>query len=400
MDLSLVEVLSGLRMRKCKVLAMVIVLLAGVFASVNVSAADKGEFSTNPVTNNGKKWRIGYLEGGNYPDYEIILKATVKGLIGLGWIEDMEFPKAYNPNHREFWEWLSRSVRSDYLEFVRDAFWTSDFNKEVRPSTRAKVLERLKDKKDIDLMIAMGTWAGQDLANNDHSVPTVVGSCSNPISSNIIRSVEDSGYDHIHAKADPTRYERQVRLFHDIMHFSRLGVAFEDSVEGRTFAGIDSIEKVAKERGFEIVRCIAPFNNVSLQEAEKAVVTCHKELAPKIDALYITVHRGVNLKNMPVLLEPLIEHKIPTFSMLGSEEVKHGVLLSIAQAEFKYVGQFHAEVIAKILNGARARDIDQNWSDPLKIALNLKTAKLIQYDPPFDVMAAADEIYEDIEVAK
>jgi ABC-type uncharacterized transport system substrate-binding protein len=400
MDLSLVEVLSGLRMRKRKVFAMVIVLLAGVFASVNVSAADKGEFSTNPVTNNGKKWRIGYLEGGNYPDYEIILKATVKGLIGLGWIEDMEFPKAYNPNHREFWEWLSRSVRSDYLEFVPDAFWTSDFNKEVRPSTRAKVLERLKDKKDIDLMIAMGTWAGQDLANNDHSVPTVVGSCSNPISSNIIRSVEDSGYDHIHAKADPTRYERQVRLFHDIMHFSRLGVAFEDSVEGRTFAGIDSIEKVAKERGFEIVRCIAPFNNVSLQEAEKAVVTCHKELAPKIDALYITVHRGVNLKNMPVLLEPLIEHKIPTFSMLGSEEVKHGVLLSIAQAEFKYVGQFHAEVIAKILNGARARDIDQNWSDPLKIALNLKTAKLIQYDPPFDVMAAADEIYEDIEVAK
>ena len=40
-------------------------------------------------------------------------------------------------------------------------------------------------------MIAMGTWAGQDLANGEHSVPTVVASCSDPIGSGIVKSAEE-----------------------------------------------------------------------------------------------------------------------------------------------------------------------------------------------------------------
>ena len=377
-----------------------LVLLSFILVSSTAIGGDKGEYSTKPTTNAGKKWRIGYLEGGNYPDYETILKATVRGLINLGWIEEMEIPQNDNPNHKEFWEWLAAKTRSNYVEFVPDAFWSSDFNKDLRAQTKALLLERLNKKKDIDLMIAMGTWAGQDLANNEHSVPTVVGSTSDPVGSKIVKSAEDSGYDHLHAKVDPTRYERQVRLFHDILGFSKLGVVYEDSPEGRAFGGIDAVEKVAKERGFQIVRCFAPFNNVSLEDAKKAVTACHKELAPKIEAMYITVHRGVTLENMPSLLAPIFEYKIPSFSMLGSEEVKYGVLMSIAQAAFKYVGQFHAEVIAKILNGAKPRDIEIIWSDPPKIALNLQTAKVIGYDPPFEVMAVADEIYDKIETAK
>ena len=107
----------------------------------------------------------------------------------------------------------------------------------------------------MDLVIAMGTWAGKDMANNNHKTPTMVLSTSDPIGSGIIKSIEDSGYDHVHARVDPTRYERQVRIFHDLIGFQKLGIAYEDSVYGRTYAAIDPIEKVAKERGFDIVRC-------------------------------------------------------------------------------------------------------------------------------------------------
>lgn len=50
----------------------------------------------------------------------------------------------------------------------------------------------------------------------------------------------------------------------------------------------------------------------------------------------------------------------------------------------------------KVLNGAKPRDIDQKWQDPPKIAINLKVAEIIGYDPPVDIMMAADEIYEQI----
>ena len=78
-----------------------------------------------------------------------------------------------------------------------------------------EIIDRLNRKKDIDLIIAAGTWAGQDLANDRHKTPTIVISTSNPLSSGIIKSLEDSGYDHVHARMNPYRYERQVRIFHD-----------------------------------------------------------------------------------------------------------------------------------------------------------------------------------------
>ncbi len=376
-----------------------IALTVCILFCFSLSPARGEEFPTRPVTKAGEKWRIGYLEGGAYPDYQVILKAIVNGLASLGWMKEMQLPEGYNPDHRAFWEWLSMNAESEYIEFVHDAFWTSDFDKKKRQNTRSRVLKRLK-RKDIDLMLALGTWAGQDLATGEHSTPTIVASASDPIGSNIVRSARDSGYAHLHAKVDPDRYQRQLRLFHDIIGFSKLGIVYEDSREGKTFGGVNAVEAVAKERGFEIVRCFAPFNNVTQQEAEKAVVQCYEELAPKVDAVYISVHRGINLKNMPTVLMSLFEHQVPSFSMLGSEEVKHGVLMSIAQAGFKYVGQFHAEVIAKIFNGAKAGELNQVWSDPPKIALNLKTAEKISYDPPYSALAAADEVYSTIAVVE
>jgi len=383
-------------MRKNYLLMCFMSMLVLIFMlSVTSVATEQDSFSTKPALNHGKKWRIGYLEGGNYPTYGLILTAIIQGLINLGWIEDFPLPSKDDTN-RKFWEWLAVNAKSNYIEFVSSAFWTSNFKADVRIKTKTDVLERLNKKKDIDLMLALGTWAGQDLANNEHSVPTVVASTSDPIGSKIIKSVKDSGYDHIHAKVDPLRYERQVQIFHDIIKFSKLGVVYENSPEGRTFAAIDAVEKVAKQAGFEIISCIAPWSNVPQQVTENKTAGCYTELAPKVDAVYITTHRGVNAQNLSNILAPLLEKKIPTFSMLGSDQVKQGVLMSIAQ-EFKYVGEFHAEIIAKIFNGAKPRDLTQEWSGPTKIAINLETAKKIGYDPPFDVLMAADEIYIETE---
>jgi ABC-type uncharacterized transport system substrate-binding protein len=92
--------------------------------------------------------------------------------------------------------------------------------------------------------------------------------------------------------------------------------------------------------------------------------------------------------------EILRQARVPSFSMLGSEEVKHGLLLSLAQADYSYVGLFYAETMARIFNGAKPRDLSQVWIDPAKIALNLETARVIGFDPPVDILLAADEVYE------
>lgn len=365
----------------------------------NASALENGEqFSTTPALNDGKKWRCAYYEGGHYPDYQIIFKATLTGLVKLGWIEAVDFPE-YMADHKAFWNWVNNNVKSDFLEFVADGFYSSDFKAELRNTTKETFLKRLNEQKDIDFIFAMGTWAGQDLANNQHTIPTMVASSSDPIASKIIKSAEDSGWDQVHAKVDPDRYQRQVQLFYDMVGFNKLGVVYEESTEGRTYAAIAAIEMAAKERNFELITCQAPFSNVRKRVAEKKVVECYNKIAKDVGAVYITVHQGVTLANLPNILAPLTANKVPSFSMKGSEEVEHGVLMSISQANFKYVGEFHAEIMSKILNGAQPRALNQVWRAPGKIALNLKTAQTIDFDPPVDILMASDEIYETITVA-
>lgn len=360
-------------------------------------AADKGSFKTTPKLNDGKKWRIGYYEGGPYIDYQLIFAETVKALMKSGWIEEAVLPNLKGEETSGLWKWLATEAKSNYLDFVKDAHYNAQWEDKLRLETVEKVIRRLKTKKDIDLMIAMGTWAGKDLANNKHTTNTMVVSASDAVGAGIIKSIEDSGYDYLHAYVDPYRYQRQVRVFHDMIGFKKLGVAYENTVDGRSYSAIEMVEKVAQERGFQIERCYAVSDIPDVDKKEKEYVDCFRKLAQKADAIYVTVHGGVSARSIPEMVEIANSHRTPTFSQSGSVEVKWGILASLSQAGFKYVGQFHAETFAKVFNGAKPRELDQVFEEPKKISINLKTAVAIGYDPPVDVLGAADEIFEDIE---
>ena len=379
-------------MKKNFCLIVCITVITVFFSSLHA------EESIEPTTNNGNKWRVAYYQGGPYVDYQTILRAVIKGLMKIKWIEEAELIEVKDEaDTEELWQWMAQNLKSEYIELVEDAYYNSGWDADQRPQTKATAIKRFNEK-DIDFVLAFGTWAGQDLANNDHAVPIEVISASDPLGAKIVKSIEDSGFDHVHAKIEPTRYEIQVQLFHDIIGFNTLGVVYDDTPEGKTYAAVDKIEDIARERGFQIVPCFAQWSGAkSDEDATAQVLDCHKELAGTVDAMYITTHLGVNPKTLPDLLVPLNDNKIPTFSQSGSQEVKRGVLLSIAQAGYKYAGEFHAEAIAKVFNGTKSRDLNQVFESPPKIAINLAVAAIIEYDPPVDILGAADEIYQDIE---
>lgn len=345
-----------------------------------------------PVFNNGRKWRIGYYEGGSYINYPANLQAIAEGLADLGWMKRPQKAPVTDPTDaRTVWEALGR-VQSPYLEFVQDAFWSADWRNAIRQNNRAAAIAQL-NKGRVDFMIAMGTWAGQDLANDLHAVPTMVVSASDPVRSGIIPSPYDSGLDHVHARCDPNRYVRQLRIFYSIFHFKQLGLVYEDTPEGRSYAALADVQRIAAENRFEVITCKAPFSGVSADESFQHLVQCHRDLAHRIDAFFLTIHRGVDLDRMDELLSPLITEKIPVWSQRGPDEVRHGALLSISRGDFKAVGRFHARIMATVFNGAEPRSLSQIFEDPKTIAINLDTAARIGFIPPKGLMKVVDEIY-------
>jgi len=363
---------------------------------VPISIADDAALS--PVLNKGQKWRIGYYEGGSYINYPANLRTIVAGLAKLGWMKPLNIPAmADATDAKSVWDYLVRNAKSRYLEFVSDGYWSANWEKDGRAALKDQIIRRLNRADDIDFMIAMGTWAGQDLSNHHHTTPTMAVSVSDPVRSGMSATAEDSGIDHFHAKCDPTRYIRQLRLFHRLTKFNTLGVVYENSQVGKTYAAFQDIKKVAKERGFKVDLCESPFSDVEQESSTEKTIQCHQELAERVDAMFVTVHRGIDHQRMNELLSPFIANKLPTWSQRGPIEVKKGILFSISRGGFKAVGQFHAEVMARVFNGQKPRSINQLFEDPKLIAVNTRTAEMIDFKIPKSILRIADEIYETIE---
>jgi len=352
---------------------------------------------SGPITNNGKKWRIGYLEGGPYANYQMILKNLVKSMMDSGWIQQALIPECRDESEtKTLWNFLSTKIQSDYLEFPSDAYWDSSWDDGKRKISRNNILKRLNNKKNIDLMLAFGTWAGLDLANNLHKTDTMVISASNAILSGIIKSVGDSGYDHVHAWIDPDKTKRQLRLLHKIIGFKRLGLAYENNKIGKSYAGVEDILKLSRELDFQVIECYLPTETGSANESAE-LIKCHEQLAPKIDSMYITDYAGLTKKAIKKILSPIFKYKVPMFSQTRYDLVKNGILMGTGRFDFKADAEFYLNIFAKILNGAKPRDLPQKFESPLYLVVNLESAKKIGYRIPLDILAGAFEIYEIIE---
>ncbi|MBQ4492423.1 MAG: ABC transporter substrate-binding protein [Deltaproteobacteria bacterium] len=348
-----------------------------------------------------KKWRVIYVEGGSYTDYQQILRTTAQGLAQLGAIQrsDVPIPKETHDT-RPMWDWLCEHAGGDRLEFLKDGYYSANWSEERRAQNKAAILERIRTHKDVDMILAFGTRAGLDMATDEHQVPVMSISVTDAVKAGIIKSIEDSGRDHVHALVDPGRYQRQIVIFHNVFHFKRLGVPYENTPEGRSACAFEEIERTARQLGVAIVPCATQLRIPDKEASFKNLQKCVKKLSISSDAIYMTISPAMQGNRMKELLTPLIEAGIPSFSQNGSEETRLGVLMSIAQNDFSHEGMASARAIVKVMDGTKPRDISQIFTGPLGMAINLKMAMLIGWDPPLEVLAAVDRIYLDLSNAR
>ena len=371
--------------RKISRSLILICLFSLAFGSLAVAAS-------MPRLNKGEKWNIAYYEGGPFSDYAETMKVLLAGLMELGWIDPADLPRYDREIQMPYWDWLGQ-CQSSFLTFKGENGFSADWDDQKRALTRERVLKKLKSGS-IDLIIAMGTWAGLDLANNEHSVPVLVLSTSDPIKAGIIQSVKNSGYAHVTARVDPNRYERQIRMFSRIVDFKTLGIAYEDTPEGRVYSAVDSAERIAGERGFKIVSCEVIDTNAGADESDRSCFECYEKLAETCDAVYVTALTCVDRQGKAIA-DIFRKAQTPSFAMVGSRFVKDGIMLSISSdSGYAALGRYNARKFGEILNGTKPGDLKQIFEDPLEIAINMETVRQIGFKMPESILKIASEIYE------
>ena len=350
-----------------------------------------------------KKARVAYCESGEFANYASTLHGLALGFSEAGLIGDVTgLPyREGQSDTRVIWQWLAESQAGKTLTFAANDYYSfAHKNKDEQQLLQDRIIERL-NSGEIDLLIVMGTQAGQALANNRHHVPTFIFSTSNAVQAGIISSAEDSGYEHVWAHMDPTRYSRQLEVFHDLLQFKKLGLVYEPSLEGEAFAALPDVEKVAKERGFELVRAFVKDRQKDQAAHQREMSKAYRMLAEQgVDAVYSTLYFDRDVKQLAATFAPLYEHKIPVFAQQGAAEVRYGALLSVSRADFRGIGRFGVSAISQTLQGAAPRTLPQIYENTPNIVLNMETAEKIGYRPAFDILLAADEIYQSIEGAR
>ena len=345
-----------------------------------------------------KPWRIALVTGGPFIEFQITLQGLAQRLAELGLIANGAIPMPeHDASQAPMLQWLAENAGGDTLHFVADALYSPEWNPDRRAEVKNNLLERLRDRGDIDCILAFGGWAGQDIAPEDVRIPVLVLAVPNAVAAGIVSSADDSGRDNLLAAVDPGRYERHVQVFHKIIGFSRLGIAYEDTPAGRDSIALKDIEAATGEEGVELLRCttadLYAFGGV--EEAMRRRRACHEDLVRQgADAVYITYQVGMSHEYMPYVLEPLIRAGLPTFDQQGSLHVQCGVMLGMTSSS-REEGFFAAAALEQILKGSLPRSLSQRFESTLSLAVNLYTAALIGWNLPMEVLAAVDEFYRD-----
>jgi ABC-type uncharacterized transport system substrate-binding protein len=370
-----------------------------VFQPCCVALLTLGLFFAPPVSvaAASKPWRIAMIVGGPTFEYQIALQGFAERLAELGIIAAGAVPLP-DAGHSlaPMWQWLAENAGGDTIRFMADAFYSPEWNPDRRLEVKKDLLERL-DRGDIDCVLALGTWGGQDIGLEPLQIPVLVFSASNAVEAGIIPSPDDSGRDNLLAVVEPGRYKNQVRIFHNLIGFSKLGIVYEDTASSRSSIALKEIEAAAGEAGVELMRCVDVFD---IEEADLAVSrlrTCHEDFVKQgADAVYLTFNRGLSDKSAAHVLEPLIKACLPTFAQEGSFMVKRGALLSMTNdASGKGEGFFAAGALEKILGGSPPRSLSQRHESTVSLAVNLRTAARIGWNLPMEILAAVDEFYRD-----
>lgn len=357
-----------------------------------------GEAQAPHTKEDGSKYRVAYLDYDEYLPASRQLYYILAGLEELGWIRKGSLPftaediDAQNLSTRSMYEALLQTDLGPYLEFVPGGFFYLAYD------DQNEVAKALKTRAgtDIDLIITFGTSAGVFTKELELPVPMIDFSATDPVASGIIASAtEGSGSPYVWAQVEPAFVYRQLKYYHSIQSFRRLGVIIYGD---ETISGVPDIENAAQDFGFQLVKYnIEEQPRETAEELERYYELVREGIEAMaeedIDAFYLTIDLINDLSRMESLLEPLYEKKLPIYLTDDVEAVRHGGLMLIAVNDLVNVGRFIADATSRILNGADAGKLPCVYSSAPGIYLNYDVAKRIQYPLKFGFLVSCDEIF-------
>ncbi len=276
----------------------------GIFSAISSAAASEN-LTNCPL---GKNYKVAVVEGGSYIDFQRVFKHMVRALQSQKIIQGDLLPLDYLFDKDDNYQKLAQISKGGCIEFVADGLYNAHWQNTERRKILNDLTQRILNTDDIDMLWAFGTNAGIDFAKGNLDIPVLVITPSDPETAGIIPKGEFSNRKNVHVQKEIDRYSSELQMFKNIFNFKTLGTLIDDDEENQVAQAFDVINDFAQKNNIDLKVCKGDITTDNADIAHREYSRCILELSQAdVDAVYLTVSTGANLKGFFKQIKPLVE---------------------------------------------------------------------------------------------
>ncbi len=277
----------------------------------------------------------------------------------------------------------SFDVRFDAAKQI-EADWTADGIREA--------VDRLLSDPEVDILLAIGPQSSNDLARR----PTL----PKPALAAFVIDAELQG---IPIRFDPeqgrpisgvpnlsyviigTDVRREVRFFQEIVPFEKL-----------TFLTSRGLSEAIPELGDRLTGALAGLDVVhSVVVVDRSATDALRSIPADTEAVYITPLLQLGPGEFELLVDGLIERRLPSFSMWGRSEVERGLMSALAlDLDYQRISRRIALNVQRILLGEDPSEFPVDFERGERLTINMATARAIAVFPSWGMITEAELLNE------
>jgi putative ABC transport system substrate-binding protein len=237
----------------------------------------------------------------------------------------------------------------------------------------------------VDIIVVTSTAAALECKQRTSVIPIVVPVTGDPLGTGLVASLARPGGNltGLSNQATDLAGKRLEILREVVSGLRRLAILANAEYPGRV-SEIADIQTAADTLGIDI----AAFE---IRPAEDIAPVFDIMRKDKAEALYLVGDTLLN-SNRARIAASAINTRLPTICN-SREYVEAGVLMSYG-ANIPHLFSRAAELVDKILRGAKPGDIPVEQPTKFELVVNLKTAKALGLDVPWFLQQRADEVIE------